>query len=360
MKGVKDGLKEISIKAYQTRSSGKLKTAMFLITGKGTKVVYFTRKVKALLKSREIIDNWLASALEYTKGKENIRIKVGGKEFVVSRWFYSDIIIMFYDKEIQGLVTEGDKLIIKTKIQDFLVDDHIIKEGFRFLYEASKRGWKYKDGVIEKRGVFFKYVSTSVFEIFDANAYDNIDVYGRDVVDIGANVGDSSIYFALKGARKVVGVEPLPSVYARAIENVKLNHLEDKIFLINAALSSKSGKIKVPCNTSTYRSGVFSTLRTKGECEIPIVTLSEVMKQINEPYLLKMDCEGCEFDVILNDYEHVKKFEKLIMEHHAKGTGIEYTKLVDKLSKDFHCELTPSVPWASKEEQGLLWCDKIK
>jgi hypothetical protein len=166
------------------------------------------------LKSKEILDNWLLSALEYMKGKENIRIKVGGKEFVVSRWFYSDIVNMFYDKEIQGLITEGDKLIIKTKIRDFPVDDHINKEGFRILYTISKNGWKYKDGVIEKGGVFFKYVSSSVFEIFDENAYDNIDVYGRDVVDIGANVGDSSIYFALKGARKVVGVEPLPNVYA--------------------------------------------------------------------------------------------------------------------------------------------------
>ena len=85
--------------------------------------MYFTRKVKAFLKSREIIDNWLPSALEYMKGKEKIKIEVGGKEFVVSRWFYSDVVNMFYDKEIQGLTTEGDKLIIKTKIQDFQVDD---------------------------------------------------------------------------------------------------------------------------------------------------------------------------------------------------------------------------------------------
>ncbi len=140
-------------------------------------------------------------------------------------------------------MNEGDKLVIKTKIQDFKVDDHIIKEGFEFVYEGVRRGWKYKDGILEKEGVFFKYVSRSVFEVFDGHAYDNINVYGRDVIDIGANVGDSSIYFALKGAKKVVGVEPLPNVYARAIENVKLNHLEDKVFLINAALGSKSGKL---------------------------------------------------------------------------------------------------------------------
>jgi len=228
------------------------------------------------------------------------------------------------------------------------------------IYEASKRGWKYKDGIIERRdgSVKFKYIGPSVFEIFDEHVY-NVDVYDKDVVDIGANVGDSSIYFALKGARKVIGVEPLPNVYALAIENVKLNHLEDKVFLINAALGSKSGKLKVPCNTSTFTSVGYSTLKSKGECEVPTVTLSEVMKQINEPYLLKMDCEGCEFDVILNDYEHVRMFDKLIIEHHTKYTGIEYRKLVDKLSSDFHCELTSVVSSIPKEEQGLLWCNKV-
>lgn len=99
-----------------------------------------TRKVKVALKSREIIDTWLSSALEYMRGKENIRIKVSGKEFVVSRWFYEDIVSLFYDKEILGLKSEGDKLIIKTKIRDFTVDDYINKEGFIFLYEGLKRG----------------------------------------------------------------------------------------------------------------------------------------------------------------------------------------------------------------------------
>jgi len=91
--------------------------------------VCLTRKVKVFLRSREIIDNWLPSALEYMKGKENIRIKVGGKEFVVSRWFYSDIVNMFYDKEIQGLVTEGDKLIMKTKFKIFQLMTLSTKEG---------------------------------------------------------------------------------------------------------------------------------------------------------------------------------------------------------------------------------------
>jgi hypothetical protein len=52
----------------------------------------------------------------------------------------------------------------------------LIKKDSEFCIRSQKNGWKYKDGVIEKGGVFFKYVSSSVFEIFDENAYDNIDV----------------------------------------------------------------------------------------------------------------------------------------------------------------------------------------
>jgi len=35
---------------------------------------------------------------------------------------------------------------------------------------------------------------------------------GRDVIDVGANAGDTALYFVLHGARKVIAVEPLPNV----------------------------------------------------------------------------------------------------------------------------------------------------
>jgi len=35
---------------------------------------------------------------------------------------------------------------------------------------------------------------------------------GREVVDVGASVGDTALYFVLNGARKVIAVEPLPNV----------------------------------------------------------------------------------------------------------------------------------------------------
>jgi len=50
--------------------------------------------------------------------------------------------------------------------------------------------------------------------------------------------------------------------------------------------------------------------------------------------VLKMDCEGCEFDVILNDYEHVKLFKELILEYHG-----DPVPLFNILVNGFDCKI---------------------
>lgn len=316
------------------------------------------RKIKAVVKSREIIDNWASAALEYMKGNEKIKIKIAGKEFMVGRLFYANLLKYFYEKEIQGVSVRDGRIVIRTKSQEIIADNWILHYGFGVIMLLSRRGWKYKDGILTDGLIKFKHISYSIYEIFGKNVYD-IEVKDKEVVDIGANIADSAIYFVTRGAKRVIGIEPLPNIFMQAIENVKLNNLEGKISLINAAIGSRHGKLKVPCNLPTLFSSSFSIfLGYNEDCEVPILTLSDVMEKLSEPYLLKMDCEGCEFDVILNDYEHVRMFEKLIFEHHAKLTGIEYTKLLDKLSQDFQCNVVSTSPRERKEELGLVLCSK--
>ena len=51
-----------------------------------------------------------------------------------------------------------------------------------------------------------------ITEIFAVSGYEvpevPSDVKGRDVIDVGANTGDTALYFILNGARKVIAVEP--------------------------------------------------------------------------------------------------------------------------------------------------------
>ena len=76
-----------------------------------------------------------------------------------------------------------------------------------------------------------------------------------------------------------------------------------------------------------------------------------------------MDCEGCEYDVILNDYEHVRLFDEVYFEYHAYITKIPVQVLLEKLSKDFDCEIVSGEEFyrrhgLSKELLGLVRCVK--
>ena len=45
-----------------------------------------------------------------------------------------------------------------------------------------------------------------------------------------------------------------------------------------------------------------------------------------------MDCEGCEFEIILN--EDLTMFNEIVFEHHSKMVGKDYKPLIEKLEKE--------------------------
>ena len=73
----------------------------------------------------------------------------------------------------------------------------------------------------------------------------------------------------------------------------------------------------------------------------PAVTLGELINKFGidpNDAVLKMDCEGCEFDVILNDYEHVRLFKELILEYHYPGFN-RLDDLLVILNRDYKCDI---------------------
>jgi FkbM family methyltransferase len=180
-------------------------------------------------------------------------------------------------------------------------------------------------------GIFLK----SEYEIPEALS----GLRGRDVIDVGANVGDTALYFVLNGARKVIAVEPLPNVAKCAEENLRLNDVADKVKIVNAALGSEP--LSVPCDQAVYSTAGFSTLSSSGPCRVPGVTLGDLLNMVDDPYLLKMDCEGCEAQAILGpERERLRAFEHIILETHPLITGVSNEKLLASLKElGFECRL---------------------
>jgi hypothetical protein len=163
-----------------------------------------------------------------------------------------------------------------------------LAEMFRVDIEAPLHGWRYGGGFWELGGVRMKRVTTTVIEVFNKRYYDRLKhVEGRDVVDIGAGVGDSTVYFALRGARRVIALEPVEEYYDELIENIKLNNVESRVIALNEYASA---------NTLVKLTGEYG---------------------INEG-VLKIDCEGCEYAVLGGTpIETLKRFKEVMIEYHG-------------------------------------------
>ncbi|MFP3320714.1 MAG: FkbM family methyltransferase [Acidilobus sp.] len=186
-------------------------------------------------------------------------------------------------------------------------------------------------------------ISATLYDTFLEGEYEVPEALsglrGRDVIDVGAGIGDSALYFILHGARKVIAVEPLPNVARCAEENLRLSGATDKVKVINAALSYEP--VSVPCDYDVRLSGSFSTLKDSGPCKVPGVTLGDLINMVDDPYLLKMDCEGCEAQVILGpERERLRAFEHVVFETHPYITGVSNEKLLASLKElGFECRL---------------------
>jgi len=185
-------------------------------------------------------------------------------------------------------------------------------------------------------------------EIFFNNHY-NYDIKDEHIViDIGMNVGFASIYFADKtNTARIYGFEPLPQTYNQALRNISLNpDINYKIKSFNLGLGSSNFNKEIDYN---YKwKGHIGQRNFKEELkkfdidesdlikqEIKIIDFREKLLEIvsenkNSKIVLKIDCEGAEYEIIKSiDFNTIGKDISLIMiEWHDKGPSALKDKLL--------------------------------
>lgn len=168
--------------------------------------------------------------------------------------------------------------------------------------------------------------SGEIINIFVHNIYRNLPVERKIVIDVGANIADSCIYFVLQGAKHVIGIEPLFKNYELAIQNIKVNNFEDKITLLPAGCSAKPGYANIRIGEEKGVGRKISGSPNQGGA-IPLLTLEQILRQNNVGHyetVLKMDCEGCEYDVILSSPDNVlRRFSNILVEYHYGPKNIK-------------------------------------
>jgi len=147
---------------------------------------------------------------------------------------------------------------------------------------------------------------------------------GDFILDIGANIGFHTLYFAqLTGNMgKVTAFEPVSHNYAALKKNIELNKYTN-ITSYNIALSNKNEQIKIQADLKSNNPGAYN-LFENGDVSIKCVVGDQVIVDPKVDFI-KIDVEGYESFVLDGLIQTIKKNKpKIIFEydkHYHLKTG---------------------------------------
>jgi FkbM family methyltransferase len=198
-----------------------------------------------------------------------------------------------------------------------------------------------------------------LLEQFVYQDYKWLRVEGRQVLDVGASIGDSAIYFAARGAAQVYALEPYPYAYKFAETNIRLNALERKVTLLNLGCG-KEGTTIVDPEFKNDPSSVLAASETG--VKLSVFSLKQIVENFGlNDAVAKVDCEGCEYDLILEAADReLRTFSQMIIEYHR-----EFSSLMDRMERaGFRVVRTPHFSLkdsdaGERREVGLIKAERL-
>jgi len=153
-------------------------------------------------------------------------------------------------------------------------------------------------------------------------SYGYLNVRGRDVVDIGANIGDSALYFAARGAKHVYAFEPFTQTFHQAKRNIERSPFAERITLLNEGCGDRHRIVRMD---PTADGSLWSAVRgADGEMGIQVSTLPEIVDRFGlMDDVLKSNCEGCEYPLLLSTSPKTRQaFAEMGLEYHFGCTEL--------------------------------------
>jgi len=184
---------------------------------------------------------------------------------------------------------------------------------------------------------------------------------GWTVVDVGAAFGDFTVHAARLCPRGTVhAFEPLPENFRRLEEHLRLNGVAN-VRASAEAIAASPGTLTLYTVT-----GLTGQHRTAGDergaaepaLRVPATTLERVFEErrIERCDLLKIDCEGAEFEIVLGLPKAVLgRTARIVLEYHDHVTAHTHEELVRFLEgQGFAVRVRPNPAW---KELGFLYAE---
>lgn len=253
---------------------------------------------------------------------------------------YIEILFRFWTRKypVKGRLRNGNTVIIKNERSLKFPWEKMGSDGMLFGFEHNiKLDTEKEISIIRSRStdrevrLVDSINNGDVFAIFINGQYNCLPVNDMVVIDVGSNIGDSSIYFALHGASSVIALDPIPYNYKIAKENITSNNFNKIINVILAGCDSETrlvqipfrqnGRLMEPSDGTQLKVG-FRLARYSNEerfVRVKMYSLADLLDKNNivGKALLKMDCEGCEYRTILySTCETLRRFSHIFIEYH--------------------------------------------
>ena len=158
------------------------------------------------------------------------------------------------------------------------------------------------------------------------------------VIDVGGHIGTFSIYSILSSkTNKVIVLEPNKESFEILEKNILENNLSDRIIAIQCALSDKNGLVRLYLDEENWGHSL-TNLNLKNYEEVTSISVSSLFEQqkIEKCDLIKFNCEGAEFQVILSlDRTILSKIKlMIILFHEDLINGLDRKSLTNFLGKN--------------------------
>jgi FkbM family methyltransferase len=318
------------------------------------------RDLKVLIASRNLFHNWLLAGVKYSLIKHglfkgDVIAKCNDDVITLNPNVYSFIVKAYYDGVLRDVYCDKT---LRGRLWG-TVDLVILKDGRGFL--------RMPDGTIVSSDIIDTIVVIETW-LYDIH-FLGFDLNGWLIVDVGAYIGDTPLYYAKRGAL-VVAVEPLPSNYEVMLWNLELNpDLKHRVIPVNAAISGRDGFVEFSYSTS-IDSGASIYGGGRFKVRVRSMRLSTLIREITGMGLdldkfrvrvLKMDCKGCEYDVI-NEVDVLRLFDIVKIEYSGYLRGKTYHELKSVLENlGFTCRVwahNELVPRIGLDRHGMITCAK--
>ncbi len=155
------------------------------------------------------------------------------------------------------------------------------------------------------------------------------------IVDVGAGLGDFAVHAALRSPRaRIVAVEPHPGSFRLLEENLAANGVTN-VRALPVALT-ETAAATVPLDVGAREPALFTTTapRVSRAVDVPNRTLAALLEHcgLERVDLLKLDCEGAEFGILLEaSGETLRRIERIVLEWHEGVTQWNAADLAGRL-----------------------------